>query len=100
MYSLSFGGISISMYQARGRIVAKRLLRKIIRFLPDDYASSLQKTRKSPRSHPFLGRRNGRIRFPDCSPLGVKAGTDWHRVVVLIILARALEHLAERAHGR
>ncbi len=49
--------------------------------------------------HPLLGRLDGGIRFPECRPLRVKAGTDWHRVVILVILALALEHLAETDNG-
>jgi len=52
------------------------------------------------RSHPFLGRPHGGIGFPKGRSLLVKARTDWHRVVILVILAGALEHLAESDNGR
>src|SRR5262249_22674718 len=80
-------------------IVANRFLGKLSTSCPIIIASSLQKTERSPCPHPLLGRPDRGIRFPNCGPLGVKARTDWHRVVILIILARALEHLAETENG-
>src|SRR6266480_4885356 len=76
MYSLSFCGISMVII-----------------------GSCSQRGGKSPRPHPLLGRRDGGIRFPESRPLRVKARTDWHRVDILVILARALEHLAEGDDG-
>ncbi len=53
----------------------------------------------SPRPHPLLGRPDGGIRFPKSRALRVKARTDWHRVIVLVILAGSLEHFAESGNG-
>ncbi len=58
------------------------------------------KDRKSPRPHPFLGRFDGGIRFPQGGAFRMKAGSNRDGVIIFVfIIPRSFEQFAEGQDG-